>query len=271
MLPFENEREYREFAIAVERDYAPAGIVQRELVSHITQLLWKLRRIPAIEQALLQSQQEELQEQFEEDKRRWRIDRDATLEAPTTAKLLGVEFASKDGFGYQRLETYRYRLKHGLHAAMRQLKKAREETQGEELSRSRSRRQYAIQAFGRVVEQAREIRAMKEAMQKQADAKAAAEASKTTRPAATCDAAKCVSPSKATDDRGGDKYGLKREKCEQPQRRCRLNHPEMIPRRREPRMNRLTRSASAPVLMTHVPAALGHSERIRQGSSHPGK
>src|SRR4051812_47598947 len=54
ILPYENESEYRAFADAMVRDLAPVGILQREIVTHITLISWRLRRIPAIEAALLE-------------------------------------------------------------------------------------------------------------------------------------------------------------------------------------------------------------------------
>src|SRR5215218_3603767 len=65
VLPFENEFEYRMLLDAVQRDLKPVGIVQREMVSHIALLMWKLRRIPTIEQALLETDLADFTEQYE--------------------------------------------------------------------------------------------------------------------------------------------------------------------------------------------------------------
>src|SRR2546429_8294198 len=51
LLPYENSAEYREFEEAMERDCCPQGILQRQVVHQITQISWKLRRIPSIEAA----------------------------------------------------------------------------------------------------------------------------------------------------------------------------------------------------------------------------
>src|SRR2546423_2058113 len=73
VLPYENEFEYRAFADAMERDLAPAGIVQREIVTHITLISWRLRRIPAIEAALLAYDVKELERAHEQQKDRGEI------------------------------------------------------------------------------------------------------------------------------------------------------------------------------------------------------
>src|SRR4029453_9197111 len=62
VLPFENKREYDALADAMVRDLRPVGILQREIVTQITQLCWKLRRIPAIETAILETQMGQMQE-----------------------------------------------------------------------------------------------------------------------------------------------------------------------------------------------------------------
>ena len=51
-----------ELSDAVERDLRPRGIVQRELADHITQTLWRLRRIPSQEMGIEQSARYELKE-----------------------------------------------------------------------------------------------------------------------------------------------------------------------------------------------------------------
>ena len=48
ILPYENTAEYREFEEAMERDCYPRGILQRQVVYQITQISWKLRRIPDV-------------------------------------------------------------------------------------------------------------------------------------------------------------------------------------------------------------------------------
>src|SRR3954468_631975 len=61
------------------------------------------------------------------------IDRDTPMPAATAGIVLAGHFARTDDRPYERLEMYRNRLERGLHAALRQLEKLREQTQGEEL------------------------------------------------------------------------------------------------------------------------------------------
>jgi len=54
ILPGEDPAEYRALLDQLEREQQPAGVLQRELVSHLAQIIWKLRRIPGIENAIVQ-------------------------------------------------------------------------------------------------------------------------------------------------------------------------------------------------------------------------
>src|SRR3982751_6289143 len=83
ILPYENEWEYRAFADAMVRDLAPVGILQREIVTHITLISWRLRRIPGIEAALLAYDVNELEEAHEQQKERGEIDRDTPMPEAT--------------------------------------------------------------------------------------------------------------------------------------------------------------------------------------------
>ena len=56
VLAGESELDYEAFADAMRRDLRPMGVLQRELVEHMTQICWKLRRIPSIEAVLLDYQ-----------------------------------------------------------------------------------------------------------------------------------------------------------------------------------------------------------------------
>src|SRR6478672_167820 len=136
ILPYENEWEYRAFADAMVRDLAPVGILQREIVTHITLISWRLRRIPAIEEALLYYDVCEMEDAHQAQKDRGEIDRDATMPEATAAIVLAGHFARTDDRPYERLEMYRNRLERGLHAALRQLEKLRDQTRGEELDES---------------------------------------------------------------------------------------------------------------------------------------
>src|SRR3954468_21168875 len=67
------------------------------------------------------------------------IDRDTPMPAATAGIVLACHFARTDDRPYERLEMYRNRLERGLHAALRQLEKLREKTQGEELEEGHQR------------------------------------------------------------------------------------------------------------------------------------
>src|SRR5205823_4653703 len=58
-------------------------------------------------------------------------------------------------------ELYRGRLERGLHAAMRQLRKLRDETAGEELSHDQQA-EYAVDEFKRMIDQSKAVRLAKE-------------------------------------------------------------------------------------------------------------
>src|SRR5215210_403245 len=83
LLPYENEFEYRAVADAMERDLAPVGIAQRELVSQITNLCWKLRRVPSIEAALLSYDVGQLEKAHQRAKDDGEIDKDKPMPEAT--------------------------------------------------------------------------------------------------------------------------------------------------------------------------------------------
>src|SRR4051794_15820705 len=54
VLTGEDEGVYRELLDELHREQRPRGVLEREIVTHIAQVLWKLRRVPAIEAALVE-------------------------------------------------------------------------------------------------------------------------------------------------------------------------------------------------------------------------
>jgi hypothetical protein len=164
VLPFEDQEEYRAFAKSVEEDYQPAGIVQREIVSHIALNLWKLRRVPEIEQALLEEQLDRNVRRLQDMKDEGEVDENAQLEEPTIGKLLAIQFAADGPNAFAKLEEYRGRLERGLHAAMRRLKQLRDETTGAEMP-LRQRAKYEIEEFKRAVDEAHAVKKAVEAQQ----------------------------------------------------------------------------------------------------------
>jgi hypothetical protein len=133
VLPFEDEFEYRTLADAMMRDFAPAGVVQREVVTRIVQINWKMRRIPAIEAALLEHAFRDISDEFEHGKENGDYDEDAVIEPATAAKVIATQFAVNGDRPYERLEIYGMRLQRSFISACRELAKLKKETQGEEL------------------------------------------------------------------------------------------------------------------------------------------
>jgi hypothetical protein len=131
ILPCENECDYRILADAVVRDLEPTGILQREIVDHITQLLWKLRRIPKIEAALIESDAHTVQKFHRRKNKKRNIDAELELRPE---HLIAAQFSShRYDRAYERLENYRMRLERGLQSALRQLHTLRTQTQGQEI------------------------------------------------------------------------------------------------------------------------------------------
>jgi hypothetical protein len=133
VLAGESELDYEAFADAMRRDLRPVGVLQRELVEHMTQICWKLRRIPSIEAVLLDHQMHCIEREFAREKEQGEIDPDATPPQASAAVLLAAQFSLEGERSCERLELYRVRLERGLHAAQRHLRKLREETAGEEI------------------------------------------------------------------------------------------------------------------------------------------
>src|SRR3954471_15163791 len=133
VLPFEDEFEYRAVADAFQRDLAPVGIVQREVVTRLILINWKLRRVPAIEAALLEESFRDVSEEFERRKERGEYEPDQVIEQVTAAKVIAAQFAMDDERSYERLEILAMRLQRQFTSACRELAKLKKETQGEEL------------------------------------------------------------------------------------------------------------------------------------------
>ena len=127
ILPGEDPAEYRALLDQLEREQQPAGVLQRELVSHLAQIIWKLRRIPGIENAIVQRElksMHRIQKMHRRCKGEPHFDTDES--SPTLADVLASQFMSESN-GLSRLEIYRLRLERAMHATLRQLRKLREE------------------------------------------------------------------------------------------------------------------------------------------------
>src|SRR5205814_3239946 len=134
ILPYENSAEYREFEEAMERDCLPQGILQRQVVHQITQISWKLRRIPAIEASLLKYHNLRGHREFEEGKEDGTFGEHDQLIQPTAEELIAMQFADPNDRPYERLEMYRMRLERGLDSASKMLDRLRGKTAGAEIS-----------------------------------------------------------------------------------------------------------------------------------------
>jgi len=167
LLPFENSAEYREFEEAMERDCRPQGVLQRQVVHQITEISWKLRRMPGIEAALLNYHNLRGHREFEEGKEDGTFDQDQELIPPTAEELIAMQFADPNDRPFERLEMYRMRLERGLDAATRMLERLREQTAGAELSHQQ-KAEYEIADLKRVHEQYRESVAQRAAAERAA-------------------------------------------------------------------------------------------------------
>src|SRR5204863_7786907 len=119
VLPGEDAEEYRALSEQIHREQRPHGVLQKELVDHLVQLIWKLRRIPGIENAIIEYELKCIERSRE-------MNRRFTEPAPTLADVLASQFLSETN-GLSRLEIYRQRLDRNIHATLRQLRKLREE------------------------------------------------------------------------------------------------------------------------------------------------
>ena len=158
VLPYENKWEYEALADAMVRDLRPVGILQREIVTQITQLCWKLRRIPAIEEAILETQVGDMHKEFQRRKDEYEIEEDAEFPQPTAAMLIAAQFMMSGDRPFERLEQYQLRLQRSLQSAQRHLEKLREQTAGEEIA-NEDEAIYAAREMNRFMEENRQIAA----------------------------------------------------------------------------------------------------------------
>src|SRR5205814_8174105 len=121
VLPGEDAEEYRALSEQVHHEQRPAGVLQKELVDHLVQLIWKLRRIPGIENAIVQRElksMHRIQKMHRHCKGEPYFETDES--SPTLADVLASQFMSESN-GMSRLEIYRLRLERAMHATLRQL------------------------------------------------------------------------------------------------------------------------------------------------------
>ena len=200
ILPYENSAEYREFEEAMERDCYPQGILQRQVVFQITQISWKLRRIPAIEAALLKYHNLRGHKEFEEGKEDGTFRENDQLAEPTVPELIAMQFADPNDRPYERLEMYRMRLERGLDSATRMLERLRKETAGAEINHHQ-KVQYEIADMNRLIQQHRESVAQRSAAERAAAENAPKEASQpdsNSKPAKEMQSDNCAITIKAT-------------------------------------------------------------------------
>jgi hypothetical protein len=130
VLPSEDEVAYEELLLQLEREQRPQGVLQREIVGHIAQVLWKLRRVPSVERSLVFNRFYWAKRHHTLEQRRYKDHIERDLEPaplPDLPMLLAREFDGGDN-GFARLELYRQRLQRELRAAMRELRKLKEES-----------------------------------------------------------------------------------------------------------------------------------------------
>jgi hypothetical protein len=151
----------------MERDCYPQGILQRQVVHQITQISWKLRRIPAIEASLLKYHNLRGYKEFEQAQEDGSIPEGNELIQPTAEELIAMQFADPHDRPYERLELYRMRLERGLDSATKMLERLRKQTAGAELSRHQ-KVEYEKTDMNRVIEGYRESEAQRLAMERTA-------------------------------------------------------------------------------------------------------
>jgi hypothetical protein len=167
VLPYEDSAEYREFEEAMERDCYPQGILQRQVVHQITQISWKLRRIPAIEASLLKYHNLRGHREFEEGKEDGSIPENNELIQPSAEELIAMQFADPHDRPYERLELYRMRLERGLDSATKMLERLRKQTAGAEISHHQ-KFEYEKADMNRLIERYRESEAQRSAAERAA-------------------------------------------------------------------------------------------------------
>src|SRR5205814_4674258 len=129
--PGEDAEEYRVLSDQIHREQQPQGVLQKELVDHLVQVIWKLRRMSGLENAIVERELKSMQRSQEMRRRCKDPYFDPDESSPTLADVLASQFMSESN-GLSRLEIYRLRLERAMHATLRQLRKVREETREEE-------------------------------------------------------------------------------------------------------------------------------------------
>ena len=195
LLPYEDSAEYREFEEAMERDCYPQGVLQRQVVHQITQISWKLRRMPGIEASLLKYHNLRGHREFEEGKEDGTFGENDQLIQPTAEELIAMQFADPNDRPFERLEMYRMRLERGLDAATKMLERLREQTAGAEISHHQ-KVQYELADMNHVVQ------AHREALAQRRTAEAAA-AENEPKEAKQCDGNSKPAEEMQTEDRAG--------------------------------------------------------------------
>src|SRR5206468_10135987 len=99
---------------------------QRQVVTQITQICWKLRRIPAIEAGLLEYHHARFVTKLAKMREEGEIQDDIEPDAPDVNEMIAAHFDDATNRPYERLEAYRMKLERGLEAATRHLHRLRE-------------------------------------------------------------------------------------------------------------------------------------------------
>jgi hypothetical protein len=145
-------------------------------VTQITQISWKIRRIPFIEAAMLMGDRGKLEMRFNEAKEEGATEEIDQLPPPDVAAIIAMHFSHPSDRPYERLEMYRMRLERGLDAATRQFERLRKLTAGQEISKEQ-RTESVKKEFVQLVEESQELRSQQRAMERAAAENEAKEAS----------------------------------------------------------------------------------------------
>ena len=129
VLPGEDADEYRALSEQIHHEQRPVGVLQKELVDHLVQLIWKLRRIPGIENAIVEREMKSMARSQEMRRRCKDPYFDPDESSPTLADVLASQFMSESN-GLSRLEIYRLRLERAMHAALRRKRSRRADPVG---------------------------------------------------------------------------------------------------------------------------------------------
>ena len=120
VLPGENIAEYDALRDALLHEFAPSGMMQREIVIDLVNLRWKLRRVPMLEAEIVTQKQQGRIADHQFYRRQGEPDLDAI-------SILASEFCAENEGAFARLELYRLRLERSMHSALRAFRKLREE------------------------------------------------------------------------------------------------------------------------------------------------